>query len=123
MLLWAHRTAPKEAIRETPFFLVFGTEAIIPAEVGFSSYRVENYAEQENNVALSENFDFLKEKCDHATIRLAVQKHLVTKYYNNRVRPRSLLLGDLVLRKVFQNTQEPGIEAFDPNWESLYKVV
>ena len=45
MVLWAHRTTPKEATGETPFSLVFGTEAVIPAEVGLLSYRVESYAE------------------------------------------------------------------------------
>ena len=53
---------------ETPFSLVFGTEAVIPAEVGLPSYRVENYAEQENNMTLLENLDFLEEKRDQAAI-------------------------------------------------------
>ena len=54
MVLWAHRTTPKEATGETLFSLVFGTEAVIPAEVGLLSYRVENYTEQENDMALLE---------------------------------------------------------------------
>ena len=45
MVLWVHYTTPKEATGETLFSLVFGTEAIIPAEVRLLSYRVENYAE------------------------------------------------------------------------------
>ena len=45
MVLWAHRTMPKEANGEKPFSLVFRTEAVIPADVGLPSYRVENYAE------------------------------------------------------------------------------
>ena len=104
MVLWALRTTPKEAAGETPFSLVFGTEAVIPAEVGLPSYRVENYCEQENCVALLENLDFLEEKREQAVICLAAQKNLVTKYYNSRVRLRSFLSEDLVLRKVFQNT-------------------
>ena len=101
MVLCAHRTTPKEATRETPFSLVFGTEAVIPAEVGLSSYRIENYAEQENDMALLENLDFLEEKRDQALIRSAAQKQLVAKYYNAKVRPRSFLPGDLVLKRVF----------------------
>ena len=62
MVLWAHRTTPKEATGEPPFSLVFGTKAVIPAEVGLLSYRVENYTEQENDVALLENLDFIEEK-------------------------------------------------------------
>ena len=85
---------PKKATREIPFPLVFGIEAIIPAEVGLPSYRVENYFEQENDIALLENFDFLEEKCDQASIRLAAENNLVANYYNSRVRPMSFFLGD-----------------------------
>ena len=38
MVLWAYRITPKEATWETPFSLVFETEAVIPAEVGLPSY-------------------------------------------------------------------------------------
>ena len=62
MVLWAYRTMPKEATGETPFSLVFGIEAVIPAEVKLPSYRVENYTEQEKNMALLESLDFLEEK-------------------------------------------------------------
>ena len=102
---------------------MFGTEDIIPDEVRLPSYRVENYSEQGNVVALLENLDFLEEKLDQASIRRAAQKNLVTKYYNSRVRPRSFLPGDLVLRKVFQTTQEHGVGAFGLNWEGPYKVI
>ena len=87
MVLWAYLMIPKEATVETLFSLVFKTKVVIPAEVGLPSYRIENYAEQENNVALLENLDFLEEKRNKGAIQLAAQKHLVTKYYNSRVRP------------------------------------
>ena len=70
MVLWAHRTTPKEVTGETLFSLVFETEAIIPAKVGLPSYRVENYSKQENDIALLENLDFLEEKRDKTTIHL-----------------------------------------------------
>ena len=84
---------------------------------------MENYVDHENDVALLENLDFLKEKHDQVAIRVAAQKNLAAKYYNSKVQTRSFLLGDLVLKKVFQNTQEPGIGKFGPNWEGPYKVV
>ena len=65
------RTTPEEATGETPFSLVFVTEAVIPTEVGLLSYKIENYAEQENNVALLENLDFLEKKRDQVTIQSA----------------------------------------------------
>ena len=85
LVLWAHCTTLKEATREKPFSLVFGSEDVIPAKVGLPSYKVENYTEQENDVALLENLDLLEEKRDQAAIRLAAQKNLAAKYYNSRV--------------------------------------
>ena len=85
MVLWAHRTTPKESTGEIVFSLVFGTEAIILAEVKLRSYRVENFLEQENNVALLENLDFLNERHNQAAIWFTAQKHLVARYYNSRV--------------------------------------
>ena len=48
---------------------------------------------------------------------------MLAKYYNSRVKPQLFFPGDLVLRKVFQNTQELGAGEFAPNWEGPYKVV
>ncbi|KAL0427954.1 UNVERIFIED_CONTAM: hypothetical protein Slati_2970200 [Sesamum latifolium] len=38
-VLWAYRTTPRGSTRETPFSLVYGTEAIIPAELDMPSHR------------------------------------------------------------------------------------
>ena len=62
MVLWAHCITPKGATGETPFSFVFGIEAVIPAEVKLPSYRVENFTEQENDIAVLENLDFLEKK-------------------------------------------------------------
>jgi len=32
-VLWAYQTTPRRSIRETPFSLTYGAEAVIPAEV------------------------------------------------------------------------------------------
>ncbi|GJX32294.1 reverse transcriptase domain-containing protein [Tanacetum coccineum] len=36
-VLWAHRTMIKSSNGETPFSLTYGTEAVIPAEIGMST--------------------------------------------------------------------------------------
>ncbi|GJR36840.1 reverse transcriptase domain-containing protein [Tanacetum coccineum] len=38
-VLWAHRTTPKMSNGETPFSLAYGTEAVIPAEIGIPTRR------------------------------------------------------------------------------------
>ena len=37
-VLWAYRTTIRVLTEETPFRLTFGTEAVIPVEVGLASY-------------------------------------------------------------------------------------
>ncbi|GJR22124.1 reverse transcriptase domain-containing protein [Tanacetum coccineum] len=38
-VLWAHRTTIKSSHGDTPFSLTYGTEAVIPAEIGMPTYR------------------------------------------------------------------------------------
>ncbi|GJZ90951.1 reverse transcriptase domain-containing protein [Tanacetum coccineum] len=50
-VLWAHRTSIKQSNKETPFSLTYGSEAVIPAEIGIHTYRTmmirEGYNEEE----------------------------------------------------------------------------
>jgi transposase InsO family protein len=43
--LWGNRTSPSCATDETPFFLVYGAEAILPLEVNLGSLCVQTYDE------------------------------------------------------------------------------
>ncbi|KAL0408305.1 UNVERIFIED_CONTAM: hypothetical protein Sradi_1764900 [Sesamum radiatum] len=47
-VLWAYRTTSRGFTGESPFSLVYGTEAIIPAELGIPSHRVMNFSEEHN---------------------------------------------------------------------------
>nr|GEV29837.1 hypothetical protein [Tanacetum cinerariifolium] len=39
-VFWAHRTMIKSSHGDTPFSLTYGTEAVIPAEIGMPTYRI-----------------------------------------------------------------------------------
>nr|GEY95290.1 reverse transcriptase domain-containing protein [Tanacetum cinerariifolium] len=39
-VLWAHRTMIKSSHGDTPFSLTYGTEAVIPTEIGMPTYRI-----------------------------------------------------------------------------------
>ncbi|XP_071688614.1 uncharacterized protein [Rutidosis leptorrhynchoides] len=60
-VLWAHRTTPKDRINETPFSLVYGTEAVIPVEVLAPTERITTFDEQQNDGALRENLNAFEE--------------------------------------------------------------
>ena len=44
-VLWAYRTTVRTPTGETPFRLAYENEAVIPAEIGLTSYRVDNHDE------------------------------------------------------------------------------
>jgi hypothetical protein len=44
-VMWANRTSPSQAIGETPFFLVYGVEAVIPPKITMGSPCVQAYDE------------------------------------------------------------------------------
>ena len=60
-VLWAYHTTARTPTGETPFRLVYGTDAIIPVEVGLTSYQVENHSEDKNEDALRLQLDLVDE--------------------------------------------------------------
>nr|GEX16839.1 hypothetical protein [Tanacetum cinerariifolium] len=85
-VLWAHRTMIKSSHGDTPFSLTYGTEAVIPAEIGMPTYRTAAVDVIHNNEELRLNLDLLEERHERAAIREAKAKLKMTKYYNARVR-------------------------------------
>ncbi|KAK3032340.1 hypothetical protein RJ639_035391 [Escallonia herrerae] len=58
-VLWAYRTTPHSVTGETPFLLCFGTEALLPVEVGLPTVRVLQFSEAENEENLRGNLDLV----------------------------------------------------------------
>ena len=61
----------KDTTGETPFRLTYGADAIITAEVGLTSYRVQNYMEDKNEEAMCLQLDLVDEARATAEQRLA----------------------------------------------------
>ena len=69
-ILWAYRTTARTPTGETPFRLTYGSEAVIPAEVGITSYRVHNHDESKNDEAIHLQLDLVDESRATAEQRL-----------------------------------------------------
>ena len=123
LVLWADRTTPKVATGQTPYSLVFGTEAVIPAEVVIPTARYGLATPNDNANNLCLDLDTADELRDIAKIRMASYQQQVAKSYNKNVRIRKFQVGDLVLRKVFQNTKELNAGKLGAKWEGPYLVV
>ncbi|KAK3010831.1 hypothetical protein RJ639_011515 [Escallonia herrerae] len=122
-IFWAYNTTTRTPTGETSFSLSFGTEALIPVEVGLPSLRLTAYDLIQNEEALRANLDLLEERREQAAMRLVAYQHRVSKFYDQRVRPCTFLIGDLVLRRIEASAQREAIGKLAPNWECPYIIV
>ena len=60
-ILWAYRITARTPTKETPFRLIYGNEAVILAEIGLTSYRVDNHDEARNDEAIRLQLDLVDE--------------------------------------------------------------
>ncbi|GJT15066.1 reverse transcriptase domain-containing protein [Tanacetum coccineum] len=120
-VLWAHRTMIKSSNGETPFSLTYGTEAVIPAEIGMPTLRTAEIDQTKNNEALGINLDLIEERREKAAIQEAKSKKKMEKYYNSRVRGTSFKPGDMVYRSnEASHAKDEG--KLGPKWEGPYEV-
>ena len=99
-VLWALRTTPSRATGESPFFLTYGSEAVLPTELQFGSPRVRSYSEKQSDDSQLEDLDRLEEARDLATIQSTRYLQGLRRYHDHNVQGRAFSTGDLVLRKV-----------------------
>ena len=121
-VLWAYRITARTPTGETPFRLTYGNEAGILAEIGLTSYRVDNHNKARNDEALRLQLDLIDEVRAIAEQRLARYQDRMAKHYNSRVRHKEFKVGDLVLRKVMGAARDPTQGKLGPNWEGPYRI-
>jgi hypothetical protein len=111
------RTTPNSSTGYTPFFLLFGAEAVLPMDVRYCVPRVAAYVEEDAEKALADAQDLLDEARGVALVRSAVYQQSLRNYHSRRVRGRSFEPGDLVLRLKQTSTSKS-----EPPWEGPYLV-
>ncbi|GJU08184.1 reverse transcriptase domain-containing protein [Tanacetum coccineum] len=121
-VLWGHQTMKKTSNGETPFSLTYGTEAVIPAEIGMPTHRMSNVNEKTNDQDLRLNLDMLDKRREIEAIREARYKQQVEKYYNKKVRHVQFKVGEFVLRKN-EASRTANTGKLGPTWEGPYKVI
>ena len=60
-VLWGLRTTPNRTTGYTPFFMVYGAEAILPCDIIHDSPRVHMYEEREAELDRQDSLDALEE--------------------------------------------------------------
>ena len=98
---------PRRSTGETPFSITYGVEAIIPLKTGFPMLRTSSFNPSSNNELLEKSLDLIKERRERAIVQLAYYQHKLKQGYDTTVKLRSLVPGDLVLRKVLGIVKNP----------------
>ena len=81
----------------SPYFLVYGSEAILPMDIAFQEHRVEHYNEEQAATIWTEDIDRAEEERLITYIRIAKYLEGLRRYYNRNIKGRSFAIDDLVL--------------------------
>ena len=118
-ILWAYHTTPQKTTHETPFSLVYGTDALLPIEVGNLPDRLHRSTTEENDRDIRANLDVLEEVRELARVTGEATKRRVERKYKTKVVPRSFKENDLVLRRA--HLVELG-DKLSPKWVGPFRI-
>jgi transposase InsO family protein len=118
-VVWSLRTTASRATGFSSFFLVYGTEAVLPTDLEYGSPRTKVYDDRSNQTSREDSLDQLKEARDVALLHSARYQQSLRRYHARMVRPQGFQVGDLVLR-LRQDTQ--GRHKLTPPWEGPFII-
>nr|ABA93980.1 retrotransposon protein, putative, Ty3-gypsy subclass [Oryza sativa Japonica Group] len=118
-VLWAVRTTPTMSNKETPFFLVYGSEAMLPSELRHQSTRVQKHSNEDQEEQRNVDVNLLEEHRERVAVRAASYQQALRCYHEKRIRARILSIGDYVLRRVQSQARR---KKLSPKWEGPYTI-
>src|SRR4051812_7730403 len=118
-MLWSICTTATKPTGETPFFLIYVAEAVLPHEVKHRSTRVLAFDETQLDTMRGMDLVLGEEHRREATLRAPRYQQALRRYHCSSVRSRTLEVGDLVLRRVLSRE---GLHKLSPMWEGPFRV-
>jgi len=97
-VVWGLRTQASRNTGVSPYFMVYGIEAVLPSDIAFRSPRVENFDQSTADNARELEMNCMEEKHLNSCLRTAKYLAAIRRYHNRNVKDRSFVVGDLVLR-------------------------
>ena len=119
-MLWSINTNPNRSTSYTPFFMVYGAEAVLPHEVRHRSARVLAFDETQQDAMRGMDLMLGEERRCETALRVARYQQALWRYHCCSVRSRTLEVGELVLRRLLSRE---GLHKLSPMWEGPFKVV
>jgi hypothetical protein len=100
--------------------MVYGAEAVLPADIAFRSPRVENFDADRSEEARELKVNCSEEWQLDSCVRTANYLAVLHKYYNRNVQERFFVVGDLVLK---WKTNQDGMHKLSSPWEGPFEVI
>ncbi|XP_059285116.1 uncharacterized protein LOC132038468 [Lycium ferocissimum] len=122
--LFGYRTMTQTSAGATPYLLVYGTEAVISAEVEIPSLRIIQEAELDNVEWVRAGYEklaLIDEKRMVAVCHGQLYRQRMARDINKRVRTRLFQIGQMVLKRIFPH-QDEYKGKFAPNWQGPFVV-
>ena len=88
-VLWSINTTPNISTGYTPFFMVYGAEAVLPNDIHHDSPRVAAYVEADNGKAHQDALDLLDEERGLVVAHSAIYQQDLRRYHSHRVKTRT----------------------------------
>jgi len=118
-IVWAYHTTPQSSTMETPFGLVYGSDATVPVEIRESSPRFLCFVAKESNEERRVNLDQTDEAREEAKIKAEAVKRIVERQYSSKVELRQFQVGDLVMEKAHPHELE---NELSPEWTGPFRI-
>ncbi|XP_047256097.1 uncharacterized protein LOC124888849 [Capsicum annuum] len=102
--LLGYRITIRKSTVDTPYFLVYGNEAVILAEVKIPSLRIIQEAELSDAEWIQSRFEqlpLIDGRQINAVCHGQLYQNRMAKDFNKKVRPRHFTPGQLVLKRIF----------------------
>ena len=99
--------------------MVYGAEAVLPADIAFRSAWVENFDEGRVNEVRELEVNSAEEKWLDSCVRTTKYLAILRRYYNKNVKERFFVVGDLVLK---WKTNQAGVHKLTTPWEGPFMI-
>ncbi|XP_027157539.1 uncharacterized protein LOC113759173 [Coffea eugenioides] len=122
--LMAYRTSIRTSTGATPYSLMYGMEAVLPAEVEIPSLRIlmETKLEEADWIKQRhEQLTLIDEKRFNAICHGQCYQKRVARAYNKKVHRRAFEEGDKVLKRIL-SMQDEAKGKFAPNWQGPFII-
>jgi hypothetical protein len=124
--LWADRVTPKEAIGNSPYFLVYGQEAILPNGLYLPSLQLAQDSRGEPSSVIQQRIDtllMLEEEREKDKSKFISHQQIVKRWFDkHKAKEKNFEVGDLVLKWDIANEPKGKHSEFHNLWLGPFQV-